>query len=63
MGLDAWLKKCYVKRLGTSLHGQTRVSQRRLGCSSPGPSEVHSLGAAPDIAVVDVDLNFLNPIT
>ena len=32
----------YMKRLGTSLRGQTRVSQRRLGCLIPGPSEVHS---------------------
>ena len=39
------------------------LSQSRLGCLSPGPREVHSLGAAPDIAVVDVGLNFLSPKT
>ena len=36
------LEKTTMKRLGTSLCGQTRVSERRLGCLSPGPSEVHS---------------------
>ena len=42
LGSDDWLKKYHVKRLGTSLRGQSRISQRRLGCLSPGPSEVHS---------------------
>ena len=31
-----------VKRDDTSLPARTRVSQRRLGCSSPGPREVRS---------------------
>ena len=35
-------KKYHVKRVGTSLRGQTRVSERRLGCLSSGPSELHS---------------------
>ena len=35
-------KKYQVERLHSSLRGQTRVSQRRLGCLSPGPSEAHS---------------------
>ena len=35
-------KKYHVKRLGTALRGQTRVSQRKVGCLSPGPSEAHS---------------------
>ena len=55
-----------MKRRGKSLRGQTRVSQRRLGgCLSPGPSEVQParLFAAPDIAVVDVGLDSLNPKT
>ena len=58
-------KKCHVKRRGTSLRGQTRVSRRRLGYLSPGPSEVHSvrLFAAPDIAVVDFGLNSLSSKT
>ena len=42
LGSDSWLEKNNVKRLGTSLRGQTRVSRRRLGCSSPALSEVHS---------------------
>ena len=51
-----------MKRLGTSLRGQSIVSEHRLGCLSPEPNEVQSaLGAAPDIAVVDVGLNFLSP--
>ena len=57
-------KTYHVKRLGTSFRGQTRVSQRRLGCLRPGPSEVRSarLFAAPVIAaVVGVGLNFLSP--
>ena len=55
---------CQVKRLGTSLRGQT-VSQDRLERLSPGPSDVISarLFAAPDAAVVDVGLNFLSPTT
>ena len=56
LGSDALLKKYYMKH--TSLRCQTRVSERRLGCLSPGPS-----GAAPDIAVVDVGFNFLSPNT
>ena len=50
-------KKYHMKRLGTSLRGQSRVSQRRLGRLSPGPSEVRSarLFAAPDTAAVVVD--------
>ena len=57
--------KYHVKRLDTSLRCQTRVSQRRLGCLSAGPSEVHSarLFAAPDTAVVDVGFKFLSPKT
>ena len=50
-----------MKRLRTSLRDQTRVSQRRLGCLIPGPSEVHiaRLFAVPDTAaVVDVGLKF-----
>ena len=31
-----------MKRLRTTRRGQTRVSQRRLGCLSPGPCEAHS---------------------
>ena len=42
LGSDAWLKKYHVKRLGTSLRGQTKGSQRRLRYLSPGPSEVPS---------------------
>ena len=30
VGSDAWLKKYYLKRLGTPLRGQTRVSQRSV---------------------------------
>ena len=65
---SCWLRKLSreaPRRLGTSLRGQTRVSQHRLGCLSPGPSEVLSarLFAAPDAAVVDVGLNFLSPTT
>ena len=58
-------KKIHVKRLGTSLRGQTRVSQRRLGCLSPGPSEVHSSRAryTTIVEVVNVGLNFLFPKT
>ena len=53
---------CQVKRLGTSLRGQT-VSQDRLERLSPGPSDVISarLFAAPDTAAaVDVVLNILS---
>ena len=52
---------CHVKRLGTSLRGQT-VSQRRLECLSPGPSEVHlaRLFAAPDTATVVVGVGLKN---
>ena len=55
-----------MKRLGTSLRGQTRVSQRRLGCLSPGPSEVHpavSSRRQTQQAVADVGLDFLSPKT
>ena len=50
LGSDAWLRICHVKRLRTTLRGQTRVSQPWLGCLSPGPGEVHLalLFAAPD---------------
>ena len=57
-------QKYRVKRLGTSLRGQARVSQRRLGCLSPRPSEVHSArlfaAAGIGVVVVDVGLNFLS---
>ena len=56
---DAWLKKYHVKGLGTSLRGQTRVSQRRLVCLSPGPNVVHS-ARARHTAVVDAGLKFLS---
>ena len=59
-------KKYHVKHLGTSLHGQARVRQRRRGCLlSPGSSEVNSasLLAAPVETVVDVGLNFRSPRT
>ena len=49
LGSDACLKKYHVKRR-TSLRGQTRVSERRLGYLT----ERSALGAAPDMAVVDV---------
>ena len=54
-----------MKRLGTFFPGQTRVSQHKLRCLSPEPSEVYSarLFAAPDTGVVDVGFNFLNPTT
>ena len=48
-----------MKRLGTSLRGQARVSQRRLETRA----ERSALGTAPDIAVIDVGLNFLSPKT
>ena len=38
LGSDAWMNKHHVKRHGTSLRGQTRVNQRRLGCMSRGNS-------------------------
>ena len=38
------------------------VIQRRRGCLSPGPSEVHS-ARCPDIAVVHVGLKFVSPKT
>ena len=67
LGSDAWLEKNHVNRLGTSLRGQTRVNQRRLGCSRPGLSEMHSarLVVAPDTAavVIDVDYDFRSPKT
>ena len=62
LGSDAWLKKDHddVKGLGTSLRGQTRVSQRWLGCLSPQPSEVHSARARHTAVVVD-GLKFVCP--
>ena len=41
-GLGCLIEKYQVKRLRTPLRGQIRVSQRRLECLSPVPSEVHS---------------------
>ena len=50
----------HVKRLGTSLLGNTIVSQRRFGFVSPGPSEVQPARARHSVVVVvDVGLNFL----
>ena len=54
----------HVKRLGTSLHGNTIVSQRRLGFVSPGPSEVQPARARHSVVVVvDAGLNFPCPKT
>ena len=54
LGSNARLNKHHVKRLGTPLRGQTRVSQRRLRCLSPAPSEMHS-------ARRQTGVNFLSP--
>ena len=64
-GSDAWLRKRPREAPRHISRGQTRVSQRRLGCLSLGPSEVHSACrfAAPDTAVVNVVLSFLSPKT
>ena len=35
-------KRLHVNRLGTSLRGQTRISELSPGCLSPGTSEVQS---------------------
>ena len=40
-GVIPWLQKHHLELLGTSLRGQTKISQRRLGCLRPGPSQVH----------------------
>ena len=46
------------------LRGQTRVSQRRLGCLSAGPSEVRSTRLlSDDTAVVGIGLNFQRDLT
>ena len=63
LGSDAWMNKHHVKRHGTSLRGQTRVNQRRLGCMSRGNSlsdelEISSvLGALPKRFVSMVTCN------
>ena len=51
-----------MNRLGTSLRGQTRASQRTLGCSSPALCEVHSARvfvALDTAAVVEIGYDFL----
>ena len=66
LGSDAWLEKNHVKRLGTSLRCQTRVSQRRLGCSGAERSALgtslrgarHSSSSI--ILIVDVGYDFLS---
>ena len=53
------LKKYHVKRRGTSLRGQTSVSQHGLGCFESRAERSTRLFAAPDISllIVDVALN------
>ena len=47
-----------MKRPHPSLRGQTRVSQRSFGWMLESRAERSALGAAPDVSVVDVGLQF-----
>ena len=57
VGSDAWLKKYRVKRHRTLLRGQIRVKSAQAWMLE-SRAERSALGAASDIAAVDVGLNF-----